>query len=63
MEPLKDPDGTRKVKGLPPPPHKPLATHLIFDNNTVNWKLIKDFLKKEGKISKSDFITMIRMAT
>jgi serine/threonine-protein phosphatase 2B catalytic subunit len=46
MEPLKDPDGTRKVKGLPPPPHRPLASNLIFDNNTINWKLIKDFLKK-----------------
>jgi hypothetical protein len=42
MELLKDPNGTRKIKGLPFPPSKPLKTSMIFKkNNTINWQLIK----------------------
>lgn len=56
MELLKDPIGNRKIKGLPLPPAKPLQSHLLFDDRRVNWQYLKDFLKKEGKISKQDFM-------
>jgi len=53
---LKDPYGTRKIKGLPLPPAKPLQSHQIFEDKKVNWQQLKDFQKKEGKIAKHDFM-------
>ena len=63
MELLKDPNNTRMVKTLPLPPQKPLATDQIFKDSTIDWRLLRAYLKKEGKIARSDFITIIKMAT
>lgn len=46
MELLKDPGNTRVVKGLPPPPQKPLRSELLFQKDGFQLGLIKEFLKK-----------------
>jgi len=46
MDQLKDPNGSRIVKTLPLPPHKPLSTQAIFINGTIDWRLIRGHLKK-----------------
>lgn len=51
MELLKDPGNTRVCKGLPLPPQRPLRHDLLFPNNTINIALLKDFLRKEGRIA------------
>lgn len=62
MEPLLDPLNNRVVKNLPPPPHRPLATNLMFKGDKVNWSLVRDFLKKEGRIAIKDMLKLIDMA-
>lgn len=61
MELLKDPSGTRVVKTLPLPPQKPLPTEQIFKEGGIDWRLIRSYLKKQGKISKKDFETILKM--
>jgi serine/threonine-protein phosphatase 2B catalytic subunit len=51
MELLKDPGNTRVCKGLPLPPHRPLRQELLFQKNGINLGLLKDFLRKEGRIA------------
>jgi hypothetical protein len=51
MELLKDPGNTRVFKGLPPPPQKPLKSELLFQGGKIQVVLLKEFLKKEGRIS------------
>ena len=62
MEPLCDPLNNRVKKNVPPPPHKPLPSKLLFKNNQVNWKLLRDFLRREGRVNAEDFTTLINMA-
>ena len=62
MDPLKDPLNNRVVKSLPPPPHKPLSSKHIFKGDKINWSLMRDFLKKEGRIDVKDFLKIIDMA-
>ena len=60
MELLKDPGNTRIVKGLPLPPQRPLKSDLIFQNNIIQASLIKDFLRKEGRISLEDYKKIVK---
>lgn len=62
MELLKDPSNTRVLKTLPLPPQRPLPTEQIFKQGNIDWRLIRSYMKKEGKISKSDFQTILKMA-
>lgn len=62
MELLKDPYGNRVVKNLPLPPQRPLATEQIFKDSVVDWRLLRSYLKKEGRITKNDFHTLIKTA-
>jgi len=34
MKPLSDPKNDRVVKSVKPPPHKPLSSELLWDNNS-----------------------------
>ncbi len=64
MEPLSDPLADRQLKDLMPPPHQPLAEHLLYPNkgtlpvansaatSAPNWELLKTHLHKEGKVSR-----------
>ena len=60
MEPLSDPAKNRAVKDLPPPPHRPLPKEILFKNNKINCKVLKDFLRKEGIITEADFKHIIK---
>lgn len=62
MEPLKDPKNDRQIKQVKPPPHRPLDKNLMFPNklkNKPDWKLLKDHLSKEGRITKEDLLKLI----
>ncbi len=63
MELLKDPGNTRVFKGLPLPPHRPLRSELLFRKGTVQVGLLKDFLKREGRMHNEDYCKIIREAT
>ncbi|KAL4427037.1 hypothetical protein ABPG74_000992 [Tetrahymena malaccensis] len=60
MELLNDPQNDRKVKNVKPPPHRPLSKELMWGKNgKPDWKLIRDHLQKEGRISKENLIKLI----
>ena len=65
MEPLADPLNDRAVVGLIPPPSRPLLTSLLFPNsgNIPNWRILRDHLQKEGRISKADCLQLITQAS
>jgi hypothetical protein len=60
MELLKDPGNTRVFKGLPLPPQRPLRTELLFQKNGIQVGLLKEFLKKEGKVAFDDYRRIVR---
>lgn len=62
MEPLLDPRKDRRVKNVKPPPHKPLATELLFPkgvHSPPDWKLLRNHLHREGRVDKKDLIKVI----
>jgi len=63
MELLKDPTNSRMVKTAPLPPQRPLSTEQIFKDGSIDWRLLRAYLKKEGKVTKQDFVTIIKMAS
>lgn len=69
MEPLCDPLDDRPVKYHPAPPHKRLDHSMLFPDKlkrgtqeVPDWKLLKDHIAKEGRISKQDVIQLTLMA-
>lgn len=64
MEPLKDPKCDRVVKTVPLPPHRPLSSELLFGGKPpVNWELLRDHLKKEGRVNIEDVFKMLDMCS
>jgi serine/threonine-protein phosphatase 2B catalytic subunit len=71
MDSLKDPVNDRQVKALQAPPHKPLSRALMFPDKLKckylcsfkiekpDWKLLKEFLHKEGRIGKEELIRLV----
>ena len=43
MEPLCDPNGDRKIKDLPAPPHRPLGEDLLYPPTGMNKVSLFDF--------------------
>lgn len=62
MDLLKDPGNTRVFKGLPLPPQRPLKTELLYQKGVIQVNLLKDFLKKEGRIALEDYKRIIHEA-
>jgi len=60
MELLKDPGNTRVFKGLPLPPQRPLKSELLFQKAGIQINVLKDFLKKEGRIAVEDYKRLVR---
>ncbi len=64
METLKDPKGDRFVKTIQSPPIKPITSSLIWSNPSdrkiPNWKLLREHLKREGKLHKTDMMKIIK---
>lgn len=64
MDDLKDPKKDRMVKQLPVPPQRPLATHILFrQNNGVDWQILKEHLRREGRIAAADLIKLIDLVS
>ena len=65
MEYLPDPCQDRNVD-IEPFFHKPIATDILFPNGTSappDWEKLRTFFKGEGKVSKSDVLSIIGQAT
>ena len=64
MEFLPDPLGDRKMKDLPPFANKPLDDNMLFPKEDVpDWKLLQEFMQKEGPILKSQVMKIIQCGT
>lgn len=58
---LSDPKRNRVVTEVAPPPYKPLSSSLLFPKgDTVNWKVLREHLMREGTITKEDCRTLIQ---
>lgn len=63
MEPLLDPYNDRKVKSLEPPPYLPLSEELLWTAKDMpDWEVLRDHMKKEGKLRKEDVVRMGELA-
>lgn len=51
MTELKDPLNNRVLNSIPMPYQQPLKMHQLFPSNeSADWRLLKDFFKREGKL-------------
>ena len=63
MEELIDPKSDRVVKSLPAPPQRPLtSSNLFLSSNTIDWKLLRDHLKREGRVGTAELVQMLDVA-
>ena len=65
VEPLSDPLNDRPIRTVEPPPHRLLPTEILFPRGITNppdASLLKVHLRKEGRISKSDALLILRQA-
>lgn len=59
---LPDPANNRVVKTLKPPPHRPIPSNQLFKGpQEVDWVYLMEHLKREGRVTQSDFIKLIDM--
>lgn len=59
METLKDPCNDRQVPSVELPPILPLSDAMLWTQKDVpDWELVRDHLKKEGKITKEHVMKM-----
>lgn len=64
MQELADPKHDRVVKSMPAPPHYPLVAQDFFlPNNKVDWHLLKNNLKREGRVGAAELVQMLDLAT
>ncbi len=62
VEPLPDPFEDRVMKDILPPPHLPLPHNKLFPKKGVpDWKSLKDFLTREGRIEKTDLLELLSL--
>lgn len=59
MEPLLDPWNDRQVPSVQAPPFRPLSEDLMWSEMDMpNWEVIRDHLKREGKLTKEQVMRM-----
>ena len=68
MEYLPDPLNDRPCKDLPPFVNKKVDDNLLFPKNAdgvqiVDWKLLEEFMSKEGPLEKSQVLKIIEHGT
>lgn len=63
MAELKDPLNNRKNKACPLPYQRSLTQEQLFVGQSVNVDLLKEFLRREGKLDKELLLTLIKMAS
>lgn len=61
MDLLKDPKGDRQVNSIPTPPHRPLSDELLFKDDKPDWRMLRDHLTKEGRITKVQLLKLVDM--
>ena len=66
MEYLPDPCDDRPIKELPPFVNKAIRDDLLFKKNNdgsefIDWKLLEEFLTKEGPITKKQLMKIVKM--
>jgi hypothetical protein len=58
-----DPKSDRVVKSLPAPPQRPLTSvDLFLSSNKIDWKLLRDHIKREGKVGEIEMMQMLDVA-
>ena len=62
MAELKDPLNNRVVKNSQVPYQKSLTEEEVFKGKGTNWVLIRDFLKREGKLTKKILLDIVKKA-
>lgn len=62
MAELQDPLSNRVVKSSPTPYQKSITHDNVFTSKTVNWILMRDFLRREGKLEKKILLEVIKRA-
>ena len=63
VEPLLDPLQDRAISSLEPPPHRLLPSTILFPRGITappDYLVLKNHLKKEGRVSKSDALIILR---
>lgn len=68
MEYLPDPVNDRPLKDLPPFVNKAIPDSLLFPRNSEgaeipDWRLLEEFMSKEGPLSKQQVMKIIKMGT
>lgn len=66
MEYLPDPIGDRPLKDLPPFVNKAVDDSVLFKKNeekgeVPDWKLLEEFMSKEGPLQKTQVMRIIKM--
>lgn len=59
---LKDPAKNRKINTIPLPYQRSLTDEQLFKGDVVDYKLLQKFLKREGKLTKSMFMEIVKKA-
>lgn len=62
MEPLLDPCNDRVATQVEAPPYQTLSEDLMWkEMDMPDWEMVRDHLKKEGKLSKEQVVRMGEM--
>ena len=68
MEFLPDPINDRPVKDLPPFVNKEIKDEILFKKSkeeatVVDWKILEEFMCKEGPLNKSQVMKILKLGT
>ena len=59
---LKDPSKNRKINTTPMPYQRSLSHDQLFPNDSVDYKILLKFYKREGKLSKKLYSELLKKA-
>ena len=59
---LKDPTKNRKINTTPMPYQRSLSHDQLFPNDSVDYKILLKFYKREGKLSKKLYAELLKKA-
>ncbi len=59
---LKDPTKNRKVNTTPLPYQRSLSQEQLFPGDTVDYKILMKFYKREGKLNKKLYMELLKRA-
>jgi hypothetical protein len=59
---LKDPTKNRKINTIPLPYQRSLSMEQLFPGDSVDYKILLKFLKREGKLHKKLYLELLKRA-